>query len=175
MVEPSPVRDHVAGAHAALDAVVAEVYPWARAAAYLLCRDAHEAADLVQDALVAALRRPPQPLTPDAMRAWLRTVMFRLYLRGRRRAVREARAVLRLGHPVPETIELSDDTREVIAALERLSPRQRACITLRYLEDLSEQQVALALGVRLGTVKAHLAQARERLRGTLAREIEALP
>lgn len=157
-----------------LEGLVAHVYPWATSVAYLLCRDMQQAQDLVQDALVQAIRKPPQPLDVPTLRAWLRTVIFRLYLRQRSRARREALALLRWHdeRPPDAAVEAGDD---VVAALDALSPKQRACIVLRYVEDLPEKEVAELLGMRLGTVKAHLAQGRERLRVGLSRRAAAPP
>jgi RNA polymerase sigma-70 factor (ECF subfamily) len=155
--------------HRELDAVVARVNPWATGVAYLLCRDAQQAQDLVQDALVQAVRKPPQPLDADAMRAWLRTVIFRLYLRHRSRAQREALALVRWDRERPPEPAFGETSAALVAALDVLSPKQRACIVLRYVEDLPEAEVAALLGIRPGTVKAHLAQGRERLRTALPR------
>jgi RNA polymerase sigma-70 factor (ECF subfamily) len=149
-----------------LEALVPHVYPWAVGVAFLLCRDVQQAHDLVQDALVQAVRRPPRPLDVPTLRAWLRVVVFRLYLRHRSRARREALALLRW-HGERRDHEIPDLDDAIVAALDRLSPKQRACVVLRYVEDLSEQQVADLLGLRLGTVKAHLAAGRERLRESL--------
>jgi len=129
--------------------------------------DRDRAEDLVQDALAAVVRRPPDPLTDEVVRAWLRTTMTRMYLRRRHRALLEARALIRHGSPADTAHPWSAETEDLLRSLTLLSPRQRACVTLRYLEDLSEQQVAEQLGLRTGTVKAHLAQAREKLRGGL--------
>jgi RNA polymerase sigma-70 factor (ECF subfamily) len=149
-----------------LEKLVPHVYPWATSVAYLLCRDMQQAQDLVQDALVQAVRRPPRPLDVPTLRAWLRPVIFRLYLRHRSRARREALALLRVHRERPPEPPAGPGDA-VVAALDLLSPRQRACIVLRYVEDLPETEVAELLGLRLGTVKAHLAPARERLRGVL--------
>lgn len=157
----------------ALEHLLPRVYPWATAVAYLLCRDAQKAQDLVQDALVQAVRKPPEPLDADTLRAWLRTVIFRLYLRQRSRARREVVLLLRWHAETPPAPALSEPGDAVVAALGVLSPKQRACVVLRYLEDLPEEEVARLLGLRHGTVKAHLAKGRERLRGELAPTLAA--
>lgn len=177
VVESGRLRDSLALSNRAvresvlLESLVAELYPWARSVAYVLCRNAHEADDLVQDALVRLVRRPPDPLNREVVRAWLRTGMFRLFVRRSHRIAREVQALQRIARDTPREIHLSTGTTEVLSALAGLSPRQRACVVLRYLEDLSEAEVARTLGTRLGTVKAHLAQARTRLREMLGEPV----
>jgi RNA polymerase sigma factor (sigma-70 family) len=61
---------------------------------------------------------------------------------------------------------------ELWRALQRLPERQRAAVVLRYFEDLPEAQVAARLGVRPGTAKALLHQARRRLQIELTKENE---
>jgi RNA polymerase sigma factor (sigma-70 family) len=57
---------------------------------------------------------------------------------------------------------------DVWSALEKLPHRQRACVVLRYLEDLSEADVAQLLECSIGTVKSQLHKARAKLQSTLA-------
>ena len=60
-------------------------------------------------------------------------------------------------------------TRVALAgALQRLPGRQREVVVLRHLAGLSEPEVAVRLGVSVGTVKTHLRRGREALRGRLA-------
>ena len=59
---------------------------------------------------------------------------------------------------VPESVDIPtgpEDRDAVWTLLASLSPRQRAVLVLRYYEDLSEVQIAEALGCSTGTVKAH--------------------
>jgi RNA polymerase sigma-70 factor (ECF subfamily) len=62
----------------------------------------------------------------------------------------------------------------LVAALRRLPSRQRDAIALRYLCDLSEVDVAHALGVSTGTVKAHLHRGIITLRTTTGTDLEEL-
>jgi len=50
------------------------------------------------------------------------------------------------------------------AALEKLSPRQRAVFTLRHFEELSLEEIGSLLGLDVGTVKAHMFRAVAKLR-----------
>ena len=61
-----------------------------------------------------------------------------------------------------------EDRDAVFGLLAQLSPRQRAVLVLRYYEDLSEAQIAEALGCSTGTVKAHASRALAALRGAAA-------
>ncbi len=59
------------------------------------------------------------------------------------------------------------DRLDVLGALRQLAPRQRTAVILHYLGDLPLPEVARLMNVSEGTVKAHLAQARTRLRPLL--------
>ena len=80
----------------------------------------------------------------------------------------------------PGTEARSDDeaatTRVALAgALHRLPARQREVGVLRHLAGLSESEVAVRLGVSLGTVKTHLRRGHEALRGRLGRDVSDVP
>ena len=67
--------------------------------------------------------------------------------------------------PSPEDALLeADRRRELLGALERLPDQAREILACRYLLDLSEEETASALDVRLGTVKSRTARALDRLR-----------
>ncbi|MFJ2758846.1 sigma-70 family RNA polymerase sigma factor [Nocardioides sp. NPDC087217] len=57
-------------------------------------------------------------------------------------------------------------------ALQRLPPRQRAVIVLRFYDDLTERETAATLGVAIGTVKSQTSDALARLR-TLVPDLAA--
>lgn len=151
-----------------VEALLLDAYPWARSLALMLTRNGFEADDLVQEAMSSFLRKPPAVVTPATVHVWLRTAIVREATRRRRRAITETKALARLfvqPSPVPATSQPGED---MLRALRKLPPRQRACVVLRYVHDLSEEQIAETLGVAPGTVKAHLSQGRERLKSLLA-------
>ena len=55
------------------------------------------------------------------------------------------------------------------AQLDALSPRERACIVLRYYEDLKVDDIADRLGISAGAVKRYLSDAHAKLADALAR------
>jgi RNA polymerase sigma factor (sigma-70 family) len=75
--------------------------------------------------------------------------------------------------PAPDVASAEEDAlatlarSSVLAALDALSPRQRQVIVLRYYADLSEAQIAGALGVTTGSVKVHATRALDSLRAAL--------
>lgn len=149
---------------------------WARARqqrlvrnAYLMTGDFQRAEDLVQEALIRAAQRWDvlRRGNPDA---WVRTVMYRQHVSWWRRSGRESSVAA-----VPERPTHADGDAHLLlrAAFARLRPRQRAVVVLRYIEDLSVADTALALGVSEGTVKKQTSLALDRLR-EVAPELEEL-
>ena len=67
--------------------------------------------------------------------------------------------------PGPDSLAV--DRADVRDALAALSPRERACVVARYLDDLSTKEVADRLGLSEGAVKRYLSDARTRLGGIL--------
>lgn len=143
--------------------------------AFLLCGDDTQADDLVQEALVRAFTRPLRVMRPGGAEAYVRTIMFNLFLDGTRRQSRWRRVapLLRPADAVPDPAELVSARDAVFSALRSLSPRQRACMVLRYYEDLSVAGIAGALGLGQGTVKRYLSEGTALMAGYLsAREAE---
>jgi RNA polymerase sigma factor (sigma-70 family) len=64
-------------------------------------------------------------------------------------------------------VDGSDSGLDLTRALALLPPRQRAVVALRYLDDLSVNQVADALGMAPGTVKSQTSRALDRLRAVV--------
>ena len=132
---------------------------------FLLCGDDSQAEDLVQDALVRAFSRPLRSPRPGAAEAYVRVIMVNLFIDGVRRRSRWDRAapLLRGRETVTDPTSQVLDRNVMLTALNDLSPRQRACVVLRYYQDLPVAQIASTLGVGEGTVKRYLSEAMTRL------------
>ena len=123
-----------------------------------------DAADVVSEAMVSLLKsgqlseaESPGALMHRAVFAKARSFQRSVYARRRR----ERRFADRWIEEHPEA------RPDVVEALIRLSPQQRACVFLTYWEDLTPKMVADRLDIKEGSVKRHLARARARLREVL--------
>ncbi len=148
---------------------VAAVSPRLHRAAYAITRDHHHAEDAVQAALGKAYARWKRVVKTDHPEAYVRRMVVNEVLSWRRRRSSSERPSER----TPETAVAGHEAAyaesdAVWQALGRLAPRQRAVIVLRYYEQLSEAEIAEALGVRPGTVKSQASAAMGHLRALLA-------
>jgi RNA polymerase sigma-70 factor (sigma-E family) len=133
--------------------------------AYLMVGDAGVAEELVMEAFSRTLPRWSAVQSADQPVAYVRRAVINLCASRVRRLAVERRARNRNDGPQPDRwdADLADDSRLVLDAVRHLPDRQRACVVLRYFEDLSEQSIADLLGCTVGTVKSQLAKARSRL------------
>lgn len=140
-------------------------------AAWALTRDVGHAEDLVQAALVSTwgawsrITGPPLP--------YARTVLLREFISSRRRRTWGERpheaGDLATDVPLADSADGSTgegwgDAIDLHRALLTLPRAQRAVVVCRFLEDMSVQETAAALGISTGTVKSHTSRALAHLR-----------
>ena len=124
----------------------------------------NDAADIVSEAVLSCIGSP-QWSTVAEKRAYLYRSVFNRAAEfhrsaGRRRS-REALTARSDAFDPPEV------RPEVLAAVDRLSVRQRAVIVLTYWEDLEPSSIASLMDISEGSVKRHLARGRHRLKEAL--------
>jgi len=141
-----------------LDALVRDRGPALVRYACLLTGDPAAAEDLVQDAVVATFARRAHVREPLAVEGYVRRAILRTYVDGyrRRRRWRDVQHLLVRDdrHAGPE--DAVGARADVLAALATLAPRVRACVVLRYYEDLTVPDIAEQLGLSGGAVKRYL-------------------
>jgi RNA polymerase sigma factor (sigma-70 family) len=136
--------------------------------AFLITRDAAEAEDAAQEALLKAWRALPRFRESEPLRPWLLRIVTNEARNRRRSTGRRAQLVLRVeagqvsGDAAPSPEELivtADERRRLLAELAALPEQARLVLACRFLLELSEAETATALGVRPGTVKSRTARA----------------
>ena len=126
--------------------------------------------DLVQDTMERGWRKLATWRAGSDMRAWLFGIMHNLHVDRLRQP----------GLPTAPLDETAEDAlplaapstepgsglalRDLDAALQQLPPEQRSVLLLVALEEMTYDEVALALDIPLGTVMSRLSRGRERLR-----------
>ncbi|MFI6297158.1 SigE family RNA polymerase sigma factor [Nonomuraea sp. NPDC050790] len=134
---------------------------------YVLTGNPHDAADLVQEALVRLCGAWPKVRRKDSPHSYVRTTMARLHISLWRRRRREH---LTEGPPerVHHEVFPSDEEQGLWAALGALPRRQRAVLVLRYYEQLSDAEIAKVLGISPGTVRSQAFRGLDKLRSSLS-------
>jgi RNA polymerase sigma-70 factor (sigma-E family) len=153
--------------------VFTELFETERAAslrlAYAMTGDVAVAEDVVAEAFARTYERWVRGKIDNPSAYVRRSVVNEARSTWRRLAVRRKHAA-RERHVEPSTALRADriaDADVLQRALSTLAPRQRAVVVLRVVDDLSEQDVAAALGCSVGTVKSSLSRGLERLRDAL--------
>ncbi|GIG28617.1 RNA polymerase sigma factor SigE [Cellulomonas marina] len=145
--------------------------------AYRLTGNRHDAEDLTQETFVRVFRSLSS-YSPGTFEGWLHRITTNLFLDGARRrrrirmdglgddAERWASADRLTG---PEHAwEHGNLDHDVQRALDALPPEYRAAVVLCDIEGLSYEEIAVTLGVKIGTVRSRIHRARARLRISLA-------
>ncbi|MGH8919670.1 MAG: SigE family RNA polymerase sigma factor [Actinomycetes bacterium] len=141
--------------------------------AAMLVRDTPTAEEVVQDAFVAMHDGWQRLRDAEKALAYLRQAV-----------VNRSRSVLRHRMVVDKNLQKAPpdmpsaehgafillERSAVVAALRNLPPRQREAIALRYYADLSEAEIAIAMGISRGAVKSHTARGISSLRAALEQE-----
>ncbi len=142
--------------------------------AFLVSGNRDDASDLVQDALVKTFGRLRNGYTIASAEAYVRRAILNTYLDSGRRVTRW-RKIAHL-QAVPEIDEAKDEATEsrldLQGQLARLSPRERACVVLRYYEDLKVDDIAEWLGISPGAVKRYLSDGLAKMAVSLTREVD---
>ncbi|PRX48068.1 RNA polymerase sigma-70 factor (sigma-E family) [Nonomuraea fuscirosea] len=133
---------------------------------FVLTGNPHDAADLVQEALVRLRGAWPRMRRKDRSHTYVRTTMARLHISVWRRHRREhltAEPPDRVHHEVLP----SDEDQGLWEELAALPRRQRAVLVLRYYEQLSDAEIAKVLGISPGTVRSQAFRGLDKLRSSL--------
>lgn len=165
-----------------LEQVVLRYQVKAVRAAFLITRDEALAEEVVQETFLRLYRRIHQfdgsrPFEPYLMRSVVNAA-----LNAARRESKfvsldgdksEVENLLFRAATVESQVEFAQLKHDILSALSKLPPRERAVIVQRYYLEMSEKEMAEALDVAPGTIKWLLSAARQRLRALLGSERSA--
>lgn len=130
----------------------------------LLATDPAEAEDIVQDVFVRTGDRIAT-LSPSEVLPYLRRSAINAWKNELRHRSVERAAAPKLVAGQAMTDAASIDERDAMwTEIVRLPPRQRACVVLRFYEDLPDPEIAELLGCRVGTVRSQVTRALAKLR-----------
>lgn len=162
------------------DEVVADLFdrhyaPMCRLA-YVILGDAALAEEIVMEALLKTFTGWGRLRDLDRVDAYLRRSVVNLCRSKIRRKVIENRVNATIHHRDERRApdwdpERHETSRLVWQAVVALPERQRACVVLRYFEDLPESQIAEVLDCSVGTVKSQLSKARAKLESALGTDL----
>ncbi len=129
----------------------------------LLVGDPVTAEDIVQDVFVRTIEKigglPDEEVGP-----YLRRSVVNAWKNRARHLRVEASAVPKLARDDADEGAAMDNRDAMWREIAKLPPRQRACVVLRYYEDLPDREIAEVLGCRVGTVKSQSSRAIAKLR-----------
>ena len=157
-VDPRAAAARVEAASGA-EQLYVDLWPGLVRLGHLLSGSAADGEDLAQEAYLGLLRAWPV----EHPQAYVRSAIVNLAINAGKRRQRSKSVP---EHPeTPAVTAPPDDTWPLV---QRLPPRQRAVVVLRYYLDMSEADIAATLGCRPGTVKAHASKALATLRKELS-------
>jgi RNA polymerase sigma-70 factor, ECF subfamily len=141
------------------------------ALAYALTGRAAVSEELAQDAFLVAHRNWARVSTYEVPGAFVRRVVSNMAVSFTRRLAAEARALARLSaRSATWSTPLEPTDADFWRSVRSLPRRQSQALALRYLEDLSDEDIARILGCSVATVRVHLHNGRITLAGKLGLE-----
>jgi RNA polymerase sigma-70 factor (ECF subfamily) len=156
-----------AGDRAAFEELVALHLPRLRYFLQKMARDAGRVEDLLQEVWFDVFRHVGRLANPGAFRAWLYQVARHRVFRELRQRGQPTCSLNGLDLPAPDEADddfSAEDAERVHAALDRLSPEHREVLLLRFIQDMSYEEIAEVTGCQLGTIRSRLHYGKRALR-----------
>jgi RNA polymerase sigma-70 factor (ECF subfamily) len=170
------IRLCLAGDKSAFDGLISRHYRGIHNMIYRMLGNTEDAADLTQETFLRAYTRLETFQLGRSFTAWIRRIAANLcidHIRGRGEPAASLDERLEAGIEQadespggsPEKrMEVMEDSRRVLAAVQKLPPKQRAVLIMRHIEGMTLDEIAAALRWPLGTVKVNLFRGRQAVR-----------
>jgi RNA polymerase sigma factor (sigma-70 family) len=157
------------GDTAAFETLAIASHPRLQRTAVGILRDPHLAEDAVQTTLMAIWRGLPKLRDPGRFEAWSYRLLVRACYAEAKRKLENAFELREADHPTTTgNVQAVLARDEIEVAFRQLTLDQRTVLVLHYLADLTSEQVAEVLDVRVGTVKSRLNRALAGMRVAMA-------
>jgi RNA polymerase sigma-70 factor, ECF subfamily len=155
-----------AGDEDAFEELVARYHPRLRYYLRRILPRPDHADDVLQEVWLAVFRALPRLADPAALAAWLYRIArdkASVQWRGRlpERLLDDSDLI---EEPSQDNEFRREDAQEIHASLDQLTPEQREILVLRFLEDMTYEQIAKVTGCPIGTVRSRLHYAKSALR-----------
>jgi RNA polymerase sigma-70 factor (ECF subfamily) len=147
--------------------LVARCQPTLRAYLHKLLASGHNADDVAQEVWMDVFRGLPRLTDPGAFGPWLyRIAHNRAYrvLRRRPEPVSAIGDIEPADDAEPETEFTVEDAQAVHAAIDKLPSEHREVLLLKFMEDMSYEEIAGVVGCPVGTVRSRIHNAKRQLR-----------
>lgn len=136
-----------------------------------------DAEDIVHDALVAVFGKRRNLANVGAAEGYVRRAIANKFLDRARKAGRERVAVRHVARDSEEGVagpeDAAVDRSSIDSAMATLTPQERACVALRYMDQLSTREASAALGISEGSVKRYVYDGIRKLGAQLSVDIDA--
>ena len=174
--EADLIRLCLDGDRNAFDRLVARHYRGIYNMIYRTLGNAEDASDLTQETFLRAYSRLETFQLGRSFMAWVRRIAANIcidHLRGRGEPAASLEERLEAGieqadvspdRSPEQHMEIAEDTRRVMAAVQKLPPKQRVVLIMRHIEGMTLAEIAAALRWPLGTVKINLFRGRRAVR-----------
>ncbi len=135
------------------------IWPQAYRVAFSVLRDHGLAEDAAQEACAIILDAMPKLRAPQAFNVWLYRIVVRTALSIGKKQRRDEQFALEIAastEPAESLVKI-----DVMRALDRLTPRQRAVVALHYYAQMSSREIAKVLAIPDSTVRFHVMNAKK--------------
>lgn len=128
--------------------------------AYSYVKNPDTALDLVQDSIIKALQKRHTLKHPEYLKTWFYRILINeclMFIRKNKKIVYLENLDAYFNEPSPSSLE--NNNIDLYHAIDRLSPKLKTIILLRFFEDMKLEEIARITGVNLNTIKSRLYKA----------------
>jgi len=176
VVDAELIKTAQSGDRDALIQLLREIEAHVYRTAFYIVGNEQDAMDAAQEALIRVYTKINSYEEKALFKTWVQRIVTNICIDKFRRkkptvSIDEHNMIFTNDDNVEEAIMLTDISKDIREAIDKLPERHRAVIILRYMEDFSYKEIADSLDLPLNTVKSYLYRARQQLQ-TLLQEYE---